>query len=76
MNYVKPTNALEKVEETTLKKAKVLLRCFLISDREMLRIRVKMGPARSKEWTCCFGLHVRTVTITIGLWHLVSFFFF
>lgn len=41
----------------------------------MLRIRVKMGPARSKEWTCCFGLHVRTATITIGSWHLVSFYF-
>ncbi|CAD7088089.1 unnamed protein product [Hermetia illucens] len=36
----------------------------------MLRIRVKMGPPRSKEWTCCFGLHVHTATIMIGLWHL------
>lgn len=35
----------------------------------MLRIRLKRGPAR-KEWTCCFGLHVHTVTIIIGLWHL------
>lgn len=39
----------------------------------MLRIRFKMGPARNKEWTCCFGfLHVRTTTILIGSWHLVS----
>ncbi|XP_058455336.1 lysosomal-associated transmembrane protein 4B [Malaya genurostris] len=37
----------------------------------MLRIHLKMGPSlRSKEWTCCFGLHVRTATIIIGLWHL------
>lgn len=37
----------------------------------MLRIRLKMGPSmRNKEWTCCFGLHVRTVTIIIGIWHL------
>jgi len=25
---------------------------------------------RNKEWTCCFGLHVRTATILIGVWHL------
>uniref|UniRef100_A0A034WEY4 Lysosomal-associated Transmembrane protein 4A n=1 Tax=Bactrocera dorsalis TaxID=27457 RepID=A0A034WEY4_BACDO len=37
----------------------------------MLRIRIKMGPQqRYKEWTCCFGLHVHTATIMIGLWHL------
>lgn len=36
----------------------------------MLRIRVKMGPPRNKEWTCCFGLHVHTATIMIGFWHL------
>ncbi|XP_011180170.1 lysosomal-associated transmembrane protein 4A [Zeugodacus cucurbitae] len=37
----------------------------------MLRIRIKMGPQqRNKEWTCCFGLHVHTATIMIGLWHL------
>ncbi|XP_055836544.1 lysosomal-associated transmembrane protein 4B [Episyrphus balteatus] len=35
----------------------------------MLRIRLKRVHAR-KEWTCCFGLHVHTVTILIGLWHL------
>lgn len=34
-------------------------------------LTIKMGPARSKEWTCCFGLHVRTATIMIGVWHLV-----
>lgn len=34
-------------------------------------IRLKMGPARNKEWACCFGLHVRTATIMIGVWHLV-----
>lgn len=34
--------------------------------------RFRMGPTRNKEWTCCFGLHVRTATIMIGLWHLVS----
>lgn len=37
----------------------------------MLRIHLKMGPARNKEWTCCFGLHVRTATIMIGMWHLM-----
>lgn len=37
----------------------------------MLKIRVNMGPPRNHEWTCCFGLHVRTATIMIGLWHLV-----
>lgn len=26
----------------------------------------------NKEWTCCFGLHVHTATLMIGLWHLVS----
>lgn len=26
---------------------------------------------RNREWLCCFGLHVRTVTIIIGLWHLL-----
>ncbi|XP_064542373.1 tetraspanning orphan receptor isoform X2 [Drosophila montana] len=49
----------------------------------MFRIRVKMGPQRNnnnngnsnhgrvnKEWTCCFGLHVHTATLMIGLWHL------
>lgn len=37
----------------------------------MLRIRLKMGPSvRNKEWTCCFGIHVRTATIIIGVWHL------
>ncbi|XP_055694937.1 lysosomal-associated transmembrane protein 4B [Lutzomyia longipalpis] len=36
----------------------------------MLRIRIKMGPSRNKEWSCCFGLHVRTATIIIGVWHL------
>lgn len=28
------------------------------------------GLLRSKEWLCCFGLHVRTAVIIIGLWHL------
>lgn len=37
----------------------------------MLRIRPKFGSTMgSKEWTCCFGLHVRTTTIIIGVWHL------
>ncbi|ALC41187.1 CG14767 [Drosophila busckii] len=49
----------------------------------MFRIRVKMGPQRNhnnngntsngrinKQWTCCFGLHVHTATLMIGLWHL------
>lgn len=36
----------------------------------MRRLAIKMGPARNKEWTCCFGLHVRTATIMIGVWHL------
>lgn len=26
----------------------------------------------SKTWQCCFGLHVRTATVMIGMWHLVS----
>lgn len=39
----------------------------------MFRIGIKMGPARNKEWTCMFGMHVRTATIIIGLWHLVNF---
>ncbi|XP_031639642.1 uncharacterized protein LOC116351645 [Contarinia nasturtii] len=30
----------------------------------------KMGPSRSNEWTCCFGIHVRTATVMIGMWHL------
>ncbi|XP_063698271.1 lysosomal-associated transmembrane protein 4B [Culicoides brevitarsis] len=25
---------------------------------------------QNKEWSCIFGLHVRTVTILIGIWHL------
>lgn len=38
----------------------------------MLRIRSKMSPSvRNEEWTCCFGLHVRTTTIIIGVWHLL-----
>ncbi|KAJ6649370.1 Lysosomal-associated transmembrane protein 4B [Pseudolycoriella hygida] len=37
----------------------------------MFRIGIKMGPARNKEWTCMFGMHVRTATIIIGLWHLL-----
>lgn len=37
----------------------------------MFRIGIKMGPARNKEWTCMFGMHVRSATIIIGLWHLV-----
>lgn len=50
--------------------------CFILHipqisvELEMLRVRLKMGPARNKEWTCCFGLHVRTATIMIGMWHL------
>lgn len=40
----------------------------------MRRFGIKMGPARNKEWTCCFGLHVRTATIMIGVWHLVSYY--
>ncbi|XP_055390381.1 lysosomal-associated transmembrane protein 4B isoform X2 [Condylostylus longicornis] len=39
----------------------------------MFRIRVKMGPQarNNKEWTCCFGLHVHTATVLIGMWHLI-----
>jgi len=48
----------------------------------MFRIRFKMSPTqqqhqsssvqqhRNKEWVCCFGLHVQSATIIIGLWHL------
>lgn len=35
----------------------------------MLRIRLKRSPAE-KEYYVCFGLHVHTVTIIIGIWHL------
>lgn len=31
-----------------------------------------MIPARNIEWTCCCGMHIRTATIMIGLWHLVN----
>jgi len=37
----------------------------------MFRIGIKMGPARNKEWTCLFGMHVRTATVIIGVWHLM-----
>lgn len=29
-----------------------------------------VGHTRAKEWTCCFGMHVRTATIMIGMWNL------
>lgn len=53
------------------------LSCFYLAGGSllvMLRIRFKMGPStnRNKEWSCCFGLHVRTVTVMIGCWHLVT----
>lgn len=48
-------------------------RCLIFSQfREMQIIRLKMGPAQNKELVCCFGLHVRTATMIIGIWHLVS----
>ncbi|XP_033254650.1 uncharacterized protein LOC117194117 isoform X3 [Drosophila miranda] len=28
------------------------------------------GNRQQKEFTCCFGLHVHTATLMIGLWHL------
>ncbi|XP_033247111.1 tetraspanning orphan receptor isoform X1 [Drosophila miranda] len=28
------------------------------------------GNRQHKEFTCCFGLHVHTATLMIGLWHL------
>ncbi|CAH2096130.1 unnamed protein product [Euphydryas editha] len=37
----------------------------------MLRLRPKLGTERSKEWRCCFCLHVRTGTILLGTWHLL-----
>ncbi|CAH0715496.1 unnamed protein product, partial [Brenthis ino] len=38
---------------------------------KMLRFRPKLGTERSKEWRCCFCLHVRTGTILLGTWHLL-----
>lgn len=38
----------------------------------MLRFRNKMGTERSKEWRCLMCLHVRTGTLLLGSWHLVS----
>lgn len=46
---------------------------YCIVAGEMLTMRFKTGPARSSEWRCCFCLHVRTATILLGIWHLVSF---
>ncbi|XP_033254651.1 uncharacterized protein LOC117194117 isoform X4 [Drosophila miranda] len=30
------------------------------------------GNRQQKEFTCCFGLHVHTATLMIGLWHLLG----
>lgn len=38
--------------------------------RRMINVQVNMASPRNKEWSCCFGLHVRTATIIIGTWHL------
>lgn len=38
----------------------------------MFPMRLKMGPGRNSEWRCFFCLHVRTATVLLGIWHLVS----
>jgi hypothetical protein len=34
-------------------------------------MRLKFGDHRN-DWKCCFFCHVRTGTIFLGIWHLVS----
>lgn len=36
----------------------------------MINVFPNVGHSRAKEWRCCFGLHVRTATIMIGMWNL------
>ena len=43
-----------------------------LQNRTMFPNRFKLGSSRNSEWKCFYCLHVRTATILLGIWHLVS----